>query len=499
MKWKTTSILLAATVGLGAYLSLYEIRQPPPEDRARLAKQVVRVVADEVTQLVLDLPNVKVTLSREGTTWRLAPQPLRADPALISKLLGALDPLIAERILSGSAEQPLTPNSYGLDPAVGWMSVVSPAGPTTLLVGETTPVAGNRYAQLKGRPEIFVVSAGLFDDANQALEQFRDPLLMRVDTWQADGLTVVAAGSSFTPPHQGEAGFTLTRTARAWQIASTGLTGPHPSPEQPWTDIADRGEVTALFQRLAGVSIERFLEETPLAEQVATFGFDQPRAELTIQQKDQPPVTLFFGKPLPDHNSLLYAKRSDEPALYAVTSAHVEALVRDPHGLRSKQCFDFFTSEVTKVEVGREGTRWLIQRSQDQWKAEGEDAPLDQERVEQFLDELGDLNLSGFVDDAPVSLSVYGLEPPAGTISVWTIGDAPIQRLLVGSAIDNSSNRYGRIDGRLAIVRLPEAASDLLAKTPESLRTPAPSPAQPAVQPADSSPSPSPAPSPTTR
>jgi hypothetical protein len=490
MRWKTTVVLLIATIGIGAYLSLYEIRQPPPEDRARLAQQVVRLTADEVTQLVLDLPNVKVTLSREGTTWRLAPQQLRADPALTSKLLGALDPLIAERILSGSAEQPLNPNSYGLDPAVGWMSVVSPAGPTTLLFGETTPVAGNRYVQVKGRPEIFVVSAGLFDDANQALEQFRDPLLMRVDTWQADGLTVVAAGSSFT----------LTRTARAWQIASTGLTGPHPSPEQPWTDIADRGEVTALFQRIAGVSIERFLEETPLAEQAATFGFDQPRAEVTLQQKDQPSVTLFFGKPLPDNNSLLYAKRSDEPALYAVTSANVEVLVRDPHGLRSKQCFDFFTSEVTKVEVVREQTRWLIQRSQDQWKAEGEDAPLDQERIEQFLDELGDLNLSGFVDDAPVSLSAYGLDPPAGTISVWTIGDTPIQRLLVGSAIDNSSNRYGRIDGRPAVVRLPEAASDPLAKTLDSLHTPPPpSPVQPAPQPTDSSPSPSPTPSPTTR
>ena len=474
MRWKTTVVLLIATIGIGAYLSLYEIRQPTREEHARLANQVVRVSAEEITQLVLDLPNVKATLTRQGTTWRINPQQLRANPVLVNKLLGALDPLMANRILLGSSDHPLDPKSYGLDPAVGWMSVVSPAGPTTLLIGETTPVAGNRYVQVKGRPEIFVVHARLFDDANQAPEQFRDPLLLRFDAWQADGLSVSATGRPLT----------LARTPRGWQIASTGRpTGPQSNFDQPWSDVADRTEVNGLLQQIARVSIARFLEETPQVEQVAAYGFDQPRAEVTLRRKDASSVTVFFGKPLPDHNSLLYAKRSDEPALYAVASADAEALVRDPHGLRSKPCFDFFTSEASKLEVVWEGARWMMERTEGRWKAEGTAGPLDEARVEEFLNEVVDLRLGGFLDDAPEDLVRYGLEPPKGTLTVWTVADTLPQRLLVGSTIEPSTNRYGRIDGRAAIVRLPETITEVLAKTLDSLRPPAPSQAQPAPQP----------------
>ena len=485
MRWKTTVVLLIATIGIGAYLSLYEIRQPTREEHARLANQVVRVSAEDTTQLVLDLPNVKATLTRQGTTWRINPQQLRANPVLVNKLLGALDPLMANRILLGSSDHPLDPKSYGLDPAVGWMSVVSPAGPTTLLIGETTPVAGNRYVQIKGRPEIFIVSARLFDDANQVPEQFRDPLLLRFDAWQADGLSVSATGRSLT----------LARTPRGWQIASTGPTGPGPqsNPDQPWSDVADRTEVNSLLQHIARVSIARFLEETPQVEQVAAYGFDQPRAEVTLRRKDASSVTVFFGKPLPDHNSLLYAKRSDEPALYAVSNADIEALVRDPHGLRSKPCFDFFTNEVSKLEVVWEGARWMMERAEGRWKTEGAAGPLDEARVEEFLNDVVDLRLGGFVDDAPKDLVRYGLEPPKGALTVWTVADPPPQRLLVGSTIEPSTNRYGRIDGRAAIVRLPETITEVLAKTLDSLSAPAPSKTQPALHPIGTGTSPPPA------
>ena len=483
MRWKTTLILLAATVGLGAYLSLYEIRQPPPEERARLTQQIVRVNPETVTQLTLTLPQTNVTWQRDGATWRLTPQQWRADPTRVQTLLSLLRPLLAERTLTASTDHPLDLPSYRLDPAIGSLSVTGSEAPVTLRFGEATAVGGNRYARVDGRPEVFVIPAGLFDAANQPVEQFRDPVLLRVDPWHANGLTVTMLEGSFT----------LTRSERMWQVASSVPTGPQASAAAPWTDVADRAEVNSLLQRVGDIAIARFLEEPPQADSVAGVGLDQPQMTLVLQQQDAEPVTVVIGAPLPDDRSLLYATRSDESTRYAISQATVETLSRDAHGLRSKRCFDFFTSEVTKVEVGREQTRWLIQRSQDQWKAQGEEAPLDQERVEQFLDELGDLSLSGFVDDAPASLSAYGLEPPAGTISVWTIGEAPVQRLLVGSAIDNSSNRYGRIDGRPAVVRLPEAASDLLAKTLESLRTPAPSQAQPALHPIGTGTSPPPA------
>lgn len=466
MRWKTTVALVVLTVGIGAYISLYEIRQPSQEEHARLAKQVLDLPPETITQFVLDLPQTTVTLNRTGTTWVLSPQGFRADETHISQLVRHLSPLMAERVLTGSAAQPLNPQSFGLDPAVGWLSVVAQGKPTTLRFGETTPIGGNRYVMLDGRPEIFIIPSGLFDDANHPLEQFRDPHLLRADPWQAEDFSVRAAASSFI----------LTRTDQTWRLT------------EPLADLADRSEVQALFNRLSGLTIKRFLDDAPQVEHLSTWGFDHPKAELTLREPGapHPSITIFVGKPLADDPSLVYVKRSDEPSLYAVAAADVEPLLRDPHGLRATGCFELFTSQVTKLEVMREKTRWTIERTEDQWHEVGTAMSLDQQRVEAFLNAVADVRVAGFMEDAPSDLFRYGLEPPMGSITIWTLpGEAP-QGLLIGGTIDGTMSRYGRIEGRTPIVRLPEVITELLGRTPDQLRPPAPpSPdATPSVPPA---------------
>jgi hypothetical protein len=468
MRWKTTLILLIATVGIGSYISLYEIRQPSPEQRERLSKQILSMPADSVTQLVLDLPKAKVTLTRDKTTWRLSPQGVRADEGVINQLLGHLAPLMAERILSDSPEHPLNSQAFGLDPAVGRLTLVSNGAKTTLLMGETTPVHGNRYLKVADHPAIYVVSSNLFDDANRPTETFRDPLLIRFSTWLADGITVTSLGSSFA----------LTRNESGWSLT------------QPFIDRAERSEVNALMSGLSGITIKRFLDEGPQVDPHtngamggvrASWGFDHPKAEVTLLHSDAPAsITLLFGKPLAEDPSLVYAKRSDEPLLYAVASADVEPLVRDPHGLRAKACFDFVTSNARKVEVMREGTSWTIAQAHlsaapgasqtgAQWKEERSEMILETQRVEEFLSKLADLRISGFVDEAPSDLTRYGLEPPFGAIAVWTVNRDEPQRLLIGATIEGSANRYGRIEGRNAIVRLPDLVTELLATATDQL------------------------------
>ena len=137
MRWKTTLALLLVTVGVGAYVSLVDLRRPNPEDRGWLAKQILSTAPEAVSQLVLDLPKAKVTVTRRGATWRLAPNNVRADEALVTRILGELNPLVSERALTGSRERPLDPKAFGLDPAVGWISLVARETPMTLLFGET--------------------------------------------------------------------------------------------------------------------------------------------------------------------------------------------------------------------------------------------------------------------------------------------------------------------------------------------------------------------------
>ena len=452
MQWKTTLALLIATIGIGSYISLYELKQPSPEQRERLSKQLLDVQPDTVSQLVLDLPQAKVTLAREGSAWTLAPNRVRADGDLVGRILDLLSPLTAERILSGTPQQPLDLKAFGLDPAVGWLSLVANGTPATLLIGETTPVGSNRYAKLADHPEIAVVPARLFEDANQSSGTFRDPLLIRFDAWSADGLTVASAGGTFS----------LTRSNNAWRLA------------QPLSDAAERSDVNVLLSSLSGIRIKRFVNDAPQVEELATWGFEHPKAEVELSRQSVTPprTTIFFGSPLADDASLVYAKRDDEPAIYAVASADVEALLKDPHGLRARACFEFFTTNVSKVELTREGASWTIEKTEGQWRAAGSDATLDTPRVEQFLSELADLRVSGFMEDAPKDMAPYGLTPPGGVIAVWTTDRSEPQRLLVGSMIEGSTNRYGRIEEREAIVRLPDLVTTLLTTTVNSFSTP---------------------------
>ncbi|MBI3997079.1 MAG: DUF4340 domain-containing protein [Candidatus Omnitrophica bacterium] len=460
MRWKTTLVLLVATVGVGAYISLYEIKQPLPEDRERRARQVFDIPPERVTQLVLDLPQVKTTLTRDHTGWRLAPNHVRADANVVSDLLDRLSPLTASRVLVGTPHQPLNPELFGLAPAAGSLRITTAEGDTTVLFGNATPVAGGRYAQVHNRPEIFVVSSTLFDHANQPLEAYRDHLLLPFTPFAAQDVSVTSATATYTLSHHGE----------DWHVSIPGA--------PLISDLADRAATNNLLNAFAEVEIEQFVSDAPQVEQLAMWGFDHPKAEVAVRQGDNTaePITVFFGQPLPDHATLLYAKRSDEPFLYAIAAANLEAIVKDPNELRATTCFHAAAGNVTKVDVMRDGVSWTIERSDGQWKVPGSATLLETKKVEEWLARILGLRLVGFVDETPGDLAHYELAPATNTIAVWTVAQETPQRLTVGRTLGQSSDRYGRIEGRAAIVRLPQTVTELLATTLDQLQSVSPSP-----------------------
>jgi hypothetical protein len=449
MHWRTTIVLLLITIGVGAYISLRDLRQPTREERDALAKQVINVAPDSVTQVTLQVPTGTIVVERAGSGWRLMPQGVRADESRIAGLLNQTSPLTAQRVLSGSPEKPLDDAAFGLSPEAGSITWLANGRSTTLLFGDTTAVGESRYAKRADRPEIYVVPASLFDESAVPREQFRDPSLIPVTGWTVDTLAVESQASAFA----------LTRRGEAWWLM------------KPLEDLAGRGEVTTLVNRVGGIRIARFVDDVPQAERLAEWGFDHPKAALTVTVKEAPgAVTIVFGKTLPDAPGMVYAKRSDEPALYAVAASDVDSLLIDPHGLRSKACFEFFTSQAAKIELQSGDTRWTAVKRDGRWQAEGTGAVLDTARVEDLLNTAADLRLGGFVEDAAAETKRYGLTPPRGALALWSEGAEMPQRLLVGDTVQGTTNRYGRIDGRPAVVRLPGLVTNLLGTTVDALR-----------------------------
>lgn len=463
MKWKTTLVLFLATVGIGAYISLVDLRQSSPEQRDAASKQLVHLADPEIAELNLEFPKGRTTLARHDTGWRLMPQGVRADAELAEQLVDELTSLVAERALTvpppsaGSATdgQPQSLGAFGLDPAAG--TITATAGPqsVTVRLGDTTATAGNRYAAVTGRPEVFVVPSALFDAADQPPERFRDPLLFRTDAGSAAEIALVAPTRRFT----------LRRGAeREWRL------------EDPLADLADPTAVEGWLDRLGGLRIQRFLNDAPQAEQLAVWGFDQPAAELTISHEGQPPVTVFFGRPLPDDASLVHAKRSDEPPLYAVAAHDLEPLLKDANDLRQTACFQMDPRLVARLELRDGERRIVLARGDGGWTVEGQDAVLNAGRMQALLEQVSLLRTVSFLDAGAADPSAAGLTPAVASITVGTSDGREPQQLAIGHPIGGSPNRYGRIVRREVVVELPETVTALLATTPDVLATALPPP-----------------------
>ncbi len=461
MRWKTTLTLLIATVALGAYVSLYELRQPGPEEREQLASQVANILPDEITGLELRTRTGTTSLRQINGAWRVT-QPIdaRADDAAVRRILNHFAPLEADRTLRPAKGKPLNLAEFGLAPPVTSIAVTTPKGTTRLDIGESTAVGEGRYATRPGQPEVYIIPAAVFDDVNKPPSDLRSHDVFDFKSWDADRLSVMSLINSFT----------LTKEKERWLIST------------PVFDAADQQAADRLLDTVAKLPIERVIADDPKVEDLPQWGFDMPTAHLVVLVANRPmPVDLYIGKATSDQPDQLYAKRVDERAIYAVSKARVDALLVDPSTLRSRACFVFLEPKVARVHHEWQGARWSLENHDGQWVNVSTGKPVDAARVADLLGKLRDLRLTRFMQDGGQNLARYGLDPAESVIAVQLSQSDETQQLLIGAESGDGKNRYGFLPSRKIVVELPGSILELLGMKIETLSTPMPASPPPAV------------------
>ncbi len=477
MKWKTTLALLAATIGIGAYIFFYEQKRPTLEQSQQAAARILSLSQDSVNRIIFEMPQARCILNRQ-VDWRFEETAIRADQGLLERMFSALNPLVAQRTLSSAADHSLDSKTFGLQPAVGQITFFSSGRSTTIRFGDPTPIREGRYLQVVGRPEIFAVSSRLFEASNQPAQTFRDPLLIRLKNWLMDELTVSTSNATFT----------LSKKENKWSLT------------QPFNDRADASKAEALLSELSKITIQRFPDQLnrpqthqaqgpapettePPMEQplIPPDPFDNLKATVTFVQRDpERSITVLFGQALSDDPSVVYAKRSDETLLYAVLASSINPLLENPQSLRDTHCFDLEAYEATKVEWAGEGSGQIIERIEGQWQTQTKEV-LDPSKVEGIVENFRNLQWSRVVEAQAADLTRYGLNPPVGSISIWKESPDP-QRLSVGAPVENTASRYGWIEARSLIVELPENLMGWLDTTVEQLKQTVPTSAASAIE-----------------
>lgn len=457
MRWKTTLVLLLVTVGVGAYVSLYELKQPTVEEREQQTKEIARLSPEEVSGLLVESPEAgKVSLQRLAGAWRLAgPLDARADDAQVRRILNELNPLNAERTLTTPKDKPFALADFGLEAPKASLSASAGSRTVKFLVGDKTPVGTNRYLKLADAPTIHVVTSWLFDALNRSVDAYRSHELADADPASATQIALTSSKGACTLRKQGE----------RWQLT------------QPITDDAESSAVSTMLGKLRGLRIERFVTNQPRPEagQLAGWGLDAPSSRITVTtDKPDKPLEVLVGTPTTEKPEELYVKRTDEPAVYAVKKEALEELFQDPQALRSHAVLDIAPGQVTKTRLTWQGSAWTIEKQDGQWRA-SDGTGLESTKTEDWLWKLRDLKLTKFVEDQSQNLGRYGLASPTGTIQVWLKGQADAKEVLIGNTVDQGKSRYGKISGRPSVVELPEGIAAIVTTTPKSLRPSLPS------------------------
>lgn len=416
MKFRTTLVLLALVLGLGAFYACFTLRQP---DRREYREQRQRLFAPELfpagasgewrplvsvaTAAELRDGNETVALTHTPgkPEWRIVkPFQCPADLGVVAAMLNAVESLSFTRALPPEKGMPDLA-AYGLAPARRALVVHGAREPLRLDVGESTPDGAGVYVRSPTYRlgTIFVISKDALAALLPAEVDLRDKAALR---FNREAVTRVEL-------RRGDAALELRRSPTGWRLAA------------PVEDEADGDAVARLFRALAGWQIDGgdFLSDDPA--RAAEFGLDRPALALTLHEGETRRA-LWIGGEAPGRPGRLCARREAEATLFALPGALLDALPRAPVDLRDRAVAHFRPEEITALAVTLPERRVRLTQAGGAWQMdEPPGAAADPEQVKRMLNDLRNLLAKDWIDaPSDARLAEAGLDAPPVVVSLST-------------------------------------------------------------------------------
>ena len=364
MKPRTLLILLAAVLGLGAFIWFYERELPSSEEREEIEKKVVNVEKDDVTAVTIEASRGRVRLERIATPksaagkedeeapeaaaeWKMVePFNTRADAFAVDRLLDSVTSLERTRTL-----EDFNPKDVGLDKPRATVRLKTADGEKVLQIGAGVPTGGSLIAGLQGEKEAYVVPDSILTEFDRDPGDWRDRLMFRGERDAIQRITLRGAEGGPVVLAQRPDGFWI---------------------EKPLVDRADREAVDGLLSDLSGLTAEQFADgPQPLAE----LGLVPPREVIEVVLKGQPkPERIELGAPVTGEaapegqaaGELTWARAAN--TVFQVRTRLAESVRRAPAEWRARQLSALEVHDVESATVGDGKTSFQLTRSDTDWK-----------------------------------------------------------------------------------------------------------------------------------
>ncbi len=265
----------------------------------------------DADKLVLERGDRKVTFAKVAGTWKVT-EPVQADAeqADLDELVNALANLRADELV---ADKPADLKPFGLAaPEAKWKLFAGDREVLSLQVGTKEKDGPRAYAKTEKGDVVALLDPAL---TGRVLGEYRKRAVFAdLDASQVDSLIVST----------GTANFVLRKDGSAWK-----------DPAKPAEPI-DAAKVTETLAALAGLKAERFVADADA--KLGLYGLEKPSRVVVVTAKGGPPKTLQIGGPVGESGGKqVYAKRSDQPAVFVLSEADTAKLTRDRPAFAGKK------------------------------------------------------------------------------------------------------------------------------------------------------------------
>ena len=398
MPTKKLLILSGVFLALLAFVVLYERKQPTSEERAKSAKRLVDVNAEDVLSVLLErpgLPKVEL-LRREKNRWTLKGDPEGpADGFVAENLVGDLGRLD----VAGEVRTDVDPKEFGLDaPKAKATLTFKDKSVKIFLFGQAIPgtdataaAEGARFAAVRAAP-LAALTKPMDEYRNHSLFETPSAEITRLTLTKGPSTVVVARGAK------------PDRAAGGWKM------------EKPVPDFASDAFVDRLLSDLASERISEF-PAVPVAD-LARVGLAPGWATVRLEKGAEVVATVSFGSAKADAGGKIYAKVGN---VVCVVSDRVrESLDTEMSAWREGKVLPVDLPALRRVSFAADELRAGAEKVDGAWRSAGRD--ISPEIAEALGSGVARAEVKAFL---PRRAGKAAKEKPVATLELLTEGEAP--------------------------------------------------------------------------
>ncbi len=373
MRPKTLLLLTVTVLVLGAFIFFYEKDLPSTDERAELAKKVLRIEEDEVESLLVQWGDNELRLERQrpasgdGTGedasvaasndgWRItSPFVARADRGAVDALVSALADLESSRSFEGFDHVEL-----GLDEPRARVTVAGSGGQSVLEVGAEVPASNDMVVAVTGGTKAYRVASDLLENLTREPGDWRDKNIFTGLRGDVERLSLETRGKKVLLARRGN----VAPEGSQRNVAPQGGQRNTFWIESPVTDRADEDQVNSLLSELTSLRAESFVDEPLLTPE--GMGLEPPWGIVEVMLEGlAEPFRLELGHATGAEGGAVYGRADDQ--LFEVETGLVESLAIAGADWRSKtwtalQVFKIESARLEDaegaLEVSRDGADW---------------------------------------------------------------------------------------------------------------------------------------------